>query len=60
MILRVGNETFNFDLVTRTTYNREGNVLDIFFVGSERPWAVEGNTGKKLWEYLKRKSTLVA
>jgi len=60
MLIRVGNETFNFDLVTRTNYIPEGNILEIFFVDSAQPWVVDGGKGKKLWEYLQGKSTAIA
>ncbi len=59
MLVKVGNETFNFDLVTRTTYSPEGNILEIFFVNSEEPWVLDGEKGKKLWEYLCVKSTVI-
>ena len=60
MLIRVGYETFNVDLVTRTTYNPEGNVLEIFFVNPAQPWVLDGGKGKKLWEYLQGKSTALA
>jgi len=53
----IGEESYNMSLVKRAKYNPAGPFLELFFMGTEHPFIVDGEAGRKLWEHLKANSS---